>query len=135
MLQGNPLQKTERQTNFRDIQENPQQFILSSLPEVDMSRNSDSTSHTSFPDIDKNLQYSRQFLCDQEGISNCQSNPSSDYSTSEIWLQEEATRFQSEILFCQEKSLQSYNTFVIEYIENINSRKYHSCSPSKCLFS
>ena len=48
----------ERQTNCPDIQENPQQLILSSLPEVDIRRNSDSTSHTFFPDIDENLQHS-----------------------------------------------------------------------------
>ena len=43
ILQEYSSQK-ERQTGFRDIQEYSQQLVMSSLPEMDISQNSDSTS-------------------------------------------------------------------------------------------
>ena len=57
------------------------------------------------------------------------------YSTSEFLLQEEISLSQSENSFSQLQSLESYNACVIDYIEDDDSRKSQSCSPSTCLFS
>ena len=73
------------------IQEKSQQLIISSSTKKDMSQNSDSSSYISFLEVDDNLQQSCQYLCDQEGSWDGQSNPSSYYSTSEVLFQDEAT--------------------------------------------
>ena len=64
-----------------------------------MNQNSDSSSYISFPEVDDNLQQSCQYLCDQEGSWDGQSNPSSYYSTSEVLFQDEAAYSQSENSF------------------------------------
>ena len=109
--------------------------MLSSLIEVDIDQSSVSTSCVSLPKTNDDLHHSCHSMCDQERGWDCQSNPSSYYSTFKILLQEEAAPSQSENSFLQQKSIQSYNTHVIDYIENDNSRKYQACSPSTCLFS
>ena len=50
-------------------------------------------------------------------------------------LQKEAAPSQSENSSLQQQSLQSYNTYVIDYIENDNSGKYQFFGPLTCLFS
>ena len=50
-------------------------------------------------------------------------------------LQEEASHSQSENPSLQKQSLQSYNTYVINYLENDNSRKSQFFGPPTCLFS
>ena len=77
------LDKKEIQTNFHDMQENSQQLVMSSLTEVDISQNSDSTSYLYFPETDDSLQHSCLSLCDQERIWDCKSNYSSYYSSPE----------------------------------------------------
>ena len=47
ILHENSFQKKGIQTSFHDIQENSQQLIMSSFPEMDISLNSDSTSNFS----------------------------------------------------------------------------------------
>ena len=94
LLYENPFQKKEIQTSCIHIQENSQQLIISSSTERDMSQNSDSTSYISFPEVDGNLQQSCQYLCDQEGSWDSQSNPSSYHSTSEVLFQDEVSYFQ-----------------------------------------
>ena len=64
-----------------------------------------------------------------------QSNPSSYYSTSKFLLQEEASPSQSENSFSQHQYIESYNACVIDYIEDDDSRKSQSGSPSTSLFS
>ena len=96
---------------------------MSSLTKNDIIQNSDSLSYICFLEIDKYLQNSCQSLCDQEKSSNCQSNHSSYYSTSKILLQEEGAHFQSENTILQQQFLQSSNTYVTDYEENVNSRK------------
>ena len=125
----------ERQTNFHDIQEISQQLVLSSLTEVDIDQSSDSTSYISLPEIDDDLHHSYHSLCDEERGWECQSNPSSYYSTSKFLLQEEASPSQSENSFSQLQSIESYNACVIDYTEDDNSGKSRSCSPSTCSFS
>ena len=49
------LDKKEIQTNFHDIQENPQPLVMSSLTEIDISQNPDSTSYISFSETDDSL--------------------------------------------------------------------------------
>jgi len=66
------------------------------LTEVDIDQSSDSTSYVSLPEIDDDLQHSCLSLSDQERGWDCQSDPSSYYSTSEFLLQEEASPSQSE---------------------------------------
>ena len=105
------------------------------LTEIDISQNFVSTCYISLPEINDSLQHSCQSFCDQEGSWDCQSNFSSYHSTSEIWLQEEAAHVQSENTLLQQQFLQSYNTFVVDYIENSNSGKYQSYNPSTCTFS
>ena len=39
------------------------------------------------------------------------------------------------ISFLQQQSLENYNACMIDYIEDDNSRKSQSCSPSTCSFS
>ena len=46
----------ERQTNFHDIQENPQSLVMSSLTEIDISQSSDSVGYLSFPEANNSLQ-------------------------------------------------------------------------------
>ena len=46
----------ERQTNFHDIQENPQPLAMSSLTEIDISQISDSSSYLSFLEANYSLQ-------------------------------------------------------------------------------
>ena len=46
-----------------------------------------------------------------------------------------ATHFQSENTLLQQQFLQSYNTYVVDYIENSNSGKSQSYSPCTYLFS
>ena len=104
------------------------------MTEVDIDKSSDSTSYISLPEIDDDLQHSCLSLCDQERGWDCQSDPSSYYSTSELLLQEEASPPQSENSFSQPRSLESYNACVIDYIEDDNSGKSQSCSPSTCSF-
>ena len=58
MIQENPLQEKEIQTNFYDIQENSQQLTISSFTQMDMSQNSDLTSYISFAEVNNNLQQS-----------------------------------------------------------------------------
>ena len=77
-----------------------------------MSQNSDSTSYISFPEVDDNLQQSCQYLCDQEGSWDSQSNPSSYHSTSEVLFQDEASYSQSENSFLQQQFPQSSNASV-----------------------
>ena len=86
-----------------------------------MSQNSDSTSYISFPEVDDNLQKSCQSLCDQEGIWDGQSNPSSYYSISEVLFQDEATYSQLENSFLQQQFPQSSNASVADYIKNSDS--------------
>ena len=93
---------------------------MSSLAEVDIDQISVSTSYVSLPEIDDDLQHSFHSLCDQERGCDCQSNPSSYYSTSEFLLQEEASPSQSENSFSQQQSLESYNACVIDYTEDDN---------------
>ena len=81
------------------------------------------------------MQHSCHSLCDQERGWDCQSNTPSYYSTSRILIQQEAAPSQSENFSLQPQSLQSYNTHVIDYIENDNSGKSQACSPATCLFS
>ena len=125
----------ERQSNFHDIQENSQQLVLSSLAEVDIDQSSVSTSYISLPETDDDLQHSCHSLCDQERGWDCQSNPSSCYSTSEFLLQEEASPSQSKNSFSQQQSLESYTACVIDYTKDDNSGKSQSCSPCTCSFS
>ena len=105
------------------------------MTKVDIDQSYVSTNYSSLPETDDELQHSCHSLCDQERGCDCQSNPSLYYSTSEFLLQEEASPSQSENSFSQQQSLESYNACVIDYIEDDDSRKYHSCSPSTCLFS
>ena len=135
ILYENPFQKKETQISYLHIQEKSQQLIISSSTERDMSQNSDSTNYISFLEVDDNFQQSCQSFCDRQRSWDCQSNSSLDYSTSEILLQEEVAPSQSENSILQQQSLQSYNTCVIDYIENDNSGKSQSCSPSTCSFS
>ena len=125
----------ERKTSCHNIQENSQQSVLSSLAEVDIDQSSVSTSYISLPETDDDLQRYCHSLCDQARGHDCQSNPSSYYSTPEFLLQEEASPSQSENSFSQLQSLESYNACVIDYIEDDNSRKSQSCSPSTCSFA
>ena len=81
------------------------------------------------------MQHYYHSLCDQERGWDCQSDPSSYYSTSEFLLQEEASPSQSENSFSQLQSLESYNACVIKYTEDDNSEKYQPYSPSTCSFS
>ena len=105
------------------------------MTEVDIDQSSYSTNYISLPEIDDDLQHFCHSLCDQERGWDCQSNPSSYYSTSKFLLQEEASPSQSENSFSQQQSLESYNACVIDYTEDDDSRKYQSCSPSTCSFS
>ena len=50
-------------------------------------------------------------------------------------LQEEVSPSQTENSFLQQQSLQSYNTYVNDYIENDNSGNSQFCGPPTCLFS
>ena len=84
---------------------------MSSLTEIDISQSSDSTSYLSFPEGKNSLQHSCQYLCDQEGSWDCQSNCSSCHPTSEILLQEEVAPVQSVATLLQLQSLQSHNVF------------------------
>ena len=93
MLQENPIQKKEIKISCHGIQENSQQLIVPCLTESDTRQNLDSTSYISFPEIDDSLKHSCQSLCDQEGTWDCQFNFSSYHSTSEFFLQEEASHF------------------------------------------
>ena len=113
----------ERQTNCHDIQKISQQLVLSSLTKVDIDQSSVSTIYISLPETDDDLQHSCHSLCDQERGWDCQSNPSSYYSTSEFLLQEEAPPSQSENSFSQQQSLERYNACVIDYREDDNSGK------------
>ena len=108
---------------------------MSSLTEVGIGQSSVSTSYISLPETDDNLHHSCHSLCDQERGWDCQSNSSSYYSTYKSLLQEEATPSQLENSSLHQQSLQSYNTCVIDYIENDNYGKYQFCGPPTCLFS
>ena len=70
---------------------------MSSLPEIDISQNSDSTSYIYFSETNDSFQHSCQSLCGQEGSWECTSDCPSYHSTSEILLQEEDAPIQSEI--------------------------------------
>ena len=84
---------------------------MSSLTEIDISENSDSTSYIYFLEANNSLQHYFQFLCDREGSWECQSYFSSYYSTSEIWLQEEAAHVQLDLgLMAEERPLYAYQT-------------------------
>ena len=74
-------------------------------------------------------------MCDQEGSWECQSNASPYDSTYEFLLMEEAAPFKSENPLLQQHSLQSYNTYLVDYIENSISGKYLSNNPSACSFT
>ena len=124
ILYENPFQKKEIQNSCLDIQENYQQLIISSLTERDTSQNYDSTNYISFLQIDDNLQQTCQSLCDQEGSWDCQSDPSSYYSSSEILLQEEASHFQPENTILQQQFLRITNTYVADYIKNYDSGNF-----------
>ena len=124
----------ERQTSCHNIQEKSQQSVLSSSAEVDIDQSSISTGYISLPETDDDLQHSCHSMCDQERGWDCQSNPSSCYSTSEFLLQEEASPSQSENSFSQLQSLESYNACVIDYTKDGNSRKSQSCSPAHVHF-
>ena len=50
-------------------------------------------------------------------------------------LQEEDSPSQSANSFLQQQYFQSYNTCVIDYIENDNYGKYQLCGPPTCLLS
>ena len=91
--------------------------------------------YISLPKTNDDLKHSCHSLCNQERCLGCQSNPSSYYSTSEILLQEEDAPSQSKNSILQQQSLQSYNTYVNDYIEKDNFGKSEFCSSSKCLFS
>ena len=108
---------------------------MSFLAEVDIDQSSVSTSYISLPETNDDLQDSCHSLCDQERGCDYKSNPFSYYSTSEILLQEEASPSQSENLFSQLQSLESYNACAIDYKEDGNSGKSQSCCPSTCSFS
>ena len=95
----------------------------------------DSTNYIPLPKIGDDLHNSCHSLCEQERGWDCQSNPSSYYSTSKLLLQEEASPSQLENSFSRMQSLESYNACVIDYTEDDNSGKYQSCSPSTCSFS
>ena len=94
---------------------------MSSLTKVDIDQRSVSTSCISLLETDDDLQHSCHSLCGQEKGWDYHSDPSSYYSTSEFFLQEETSPSQSENSFLQQQSLQSYNTYVIDYIESDNS--------------
>ena len=74
---------------------------MSSLPEMDISQNSDSTSYISFSEIDDSLQHSCQSLCDQEGSGEYHSDCPSYHLAPEIFSQEEDALVQSEIPLLQ----------------------------------
>ena len=105
---------------------------MSSLTEVDISQNSNSTSYFSFPETDDSLQHSCIYLYDQERSWDCQSNPSSYYSTPKIFPHEETSHVQSENTLLQQELLKNYNVYVDDCIENSNSGKWQSDSPSTC---
>ena len=102
------------------------------MTEVDISQRSVSTSYISFPETDASLQHSYHSLCDQEISWDCKSNISSYYSSPESLSQEEDAHVQSENPLLQQQSLQNYSVFVDDCIENSNSRKWQSDSPSTC---
>ena len=87
---------------------------MSSLIEVDISQNSDSTSYFSFPEIDDSLQHSCTSLCDQEISWEFKSNPSSYYLSLESVSQEEDALAQSEVSLLQQQFLQRQNVFYEE---------------------
>ena len=81
------------------------------------------------------MKHSYHSLCGQERGWDYQSDPSSYYSTFKFLLQEDSSPSQLENSFSQLQSLESYNACVIDYIEDDNSRKSQSYSPSTCSFS
>ena len=108
---------------------------MSSLTEMDISQNFDSTSYISFSEPDDSLQNYCRYLCVQEGSWECHSDCPSYHLASEILWQEEDAPVQLEITLMQQQSLESYNACVIDYTEDDNSGKSQSCSPSTCSFS
>ena len=81
------------------------------------------------------MKHSYHSLCVQERGWDYQSDPSYNYLTSKLLLQEDASPSQSKNSFSQQQSLESYNACVIDYREDDDSRKSRSCIPSTCLFS
>ena len=108
---------------------------MPSLTEIDIIQSSNSSSYLCFPEANNSSQYFFQSLCDQEGSWDCQSNLCPYDSTSEFLLLEEASHFKSENPLLQQHSLQSYNTYVVDYIENSIFGKYQSYNPFACSFS
>ena len=74
-------------------------------------------------------------MCDQEGSWDYQSYFSSYHSTSKTWFQEEVSHDQSENTRSQQQFPQSYNTSVVDYIDNSNSRISQYYIPYACSFS
>ena len=69
-------------------------------------------------------------MCGQERSWDYKSNLSSYYSAPESFSQEEDSLFQSEDPLLQQQSLQNYNVYVDDCIENSESIKWQSDSPS-----
>ena len=99
-----------------------------------MSQNFDSTSCIYFPEVDDNLQQSCQYLFDQEGRWDSQSNPSSYHSASEVLFQDEAAYSQSENSFLQQQFPLNSNASVGDYKKNSDFTNFQSYSPSTYLF-
>ena len=127
-----PFHKKEIQTSCLDIPENSQQLIMSSLPEIDISQNFDSTSYNYFPEIDDKSRRSCQSLCDQEGSREYHPDCPSYHSTPKFFPYEDTSHVKSKNTLLQQQFLQNYNVSVDDYIENSNSGKWKSDSPSTC---
>ena len=98
---------------------------MSSLTEMDIRQNSDSTNYIYFSETDDSLQHACQSMCGQEGIWECQSDFPSYHPTSEIWLHEEASLVKSEITLLKQQFLQRHSMFY----EDCNQHYESNCFP------